>query len=168
MTAIVGIDPGSKGAVACFWPEEGRLGVWNLPVTKIQGSTRVTTELDGAALSDLLLLLKPDAVYLEKVHSMPTDGHVGAFTFGGNFHSIKTTMNILRIKMILITPSVWKATMRVTADKKTSTAKAKALFPLCSKLFSRSDKSEASLIAFYGALISNNSPKTTRIVPYGN
>lgn len=149
---IAGADPGSHGAVAFIWPDLGKLMVTDLPTFKLSGSSRTFTYCDGVGLADLLEKHTPVHTYLERVHSMPTDGAVGAFTFGNNFGTIIGVHAGLRIPLSQVTPSVWKSNLKVPADKKESTARAKALFPACSKLFTRGDKAEAAMIALYGLL----------------
>jgi hypothetical protein len=148
---ILGIDPGSKGAIACLWPEDGLLRVENVPVYKVQRD-RLHTYVDGVKLGTLLRELKPDVAWLEEVHSMPHDGHVGAFTFGDNFGSLRTALSVLGINTEMIKPSVWKANLRASADKNDSRKRADLLFPHCAALFTRPDKAEAAMIALYGAL----------------
>src|ERR1700757_4843073 len=106
---IEGIDPGAKGAVAFIWPDEGRMHVVNLPVYKVTGTARTFTYADGEGLADLVEQYHPTQLYLERVHSMPHDGPVGAFAFGDNFGTIKGVHNALRVSITPVEPGVWKA-----------------------------------------------------------
>ena len=152
---IAGIDPGSKGAIAFLYPRQGKLAVYGLPVTKVVGSSRTFTYADGAGLAALCRLHAPVKAFLERVHSLPGDGAVGAFSFGDNFGTIKGVLGTLGIETYQIEPSVWKKTMKAPADKALSRKRANDLFPECVKLFTRADKAEAAMIALYGSLRTN-------------
>jgi hypothetical protein len=149
---ISGIDPGSKGAIAFVWPEDGLFDVYDLPVIKTEGSSRTFTEADPIAIADLMRRHNPIHVYREKVHSMPTDGVVGAFTFGDNNGTIRGVLGALGIPVTPISPNIWKKNLRVPANKKDSTSRAKELMPACAGLFTRPDKAEAGMIALYGVM----------------
>jgi crossover junction endodeoxyribonuclease RuvC len=149
---ISGIDPGSKGAVAFIWPEDGFLDVFDMPVMKTLGTSRTITEADGVVLAALIRANDPISAYLEKVHSMPTDGTVGAFTFGDNNGTIKGVLAALDVPLTRIPPDVWKKNLRVPKVKDEARNRAKELFPACAHLFTRPDKAEAAMIALYGVM----------------
>jgi crossover junction endodeoxyribonuclease RuvC len=154
---IVGIDPGTHGAVAFLSVTENghaTLATHDIPINHVVGSTRVFNLVDAERLTELLRGRAIDEVWLERVHSMPEEGAVGAFSFGENFGTIKGVCGALGLTVNLVEPSVWKAALNVPAEKALSKARAFELFPLCVKLFRRVDKAEASMIALYGALFS--------------
>ena len=151
LTCIIGIDPGSEGAIASIWPESGLLGVWNIPLRK-EVRSRTFTYVDGTKLGALLRHLNPNAAWLEKVHSIPSDGHVGAFTFGDNFGSLRTANEVIGIPVHQVDPQVWKSNLRAPTDKNAARERAYKLFPNCPRLFSRPDKAEAAMIALYGVM----------------
>lgn len=146
-----GIDPGAKGAVSFLWPHECWLQVYDLPVTKVVGTERTFTYVDAEALVDLIELHKPNKAFLERVHSLPHDGPVGAFSFGDNFGSIKGA-HARRVDIKTVEPSVWKSNLKVTSNKQEAKARAKELFPRCVHFFTRPDKAEAAMISLYGVL----------------
>ena len=160
---IEGIDPGSMGAVAFLWATYGWLKVVSLPTFKVTKS-RTFTYVDAESLVDLIEEHRAVHGYLERVHSHPHDGPVGAFTFGDNFGSIKGC-HARRVPLTEVEPGLWKTRMGVVANKKESIARAKWLMPDCSQLFTRSDLAEAAMIALYGAF-DMNIPVNRRIKPY--
>jgi hypothetical protein len=164
-TCIVGIDPGSKGAIAALWPALGQLGVWDIPSFEVIKSRRFQY-VDGVKLGRLLQNLKPDDVWLERVHSLPKDGHVGAFTFGDNFGSVRTGAAVVTGKLPrMVESTVWKAAMRAPGGDIDSRPRAYELFPHCRGMFTREDKGEAAMIALYGALHLGHTP-SQRITPF--
>lgn len=148
----VGIDPGSKGAVAFFWPADRIIQIEDIPTIKRKGTKRTFTTLDGLALYELLEQYNPEKAFVESVHSMPGDGAVGAFTFGQNFGGICAALDISQIPVDYIAPNIWKASMNLSNEKKLSKILASKLFPDYTKSFSRSDRAEALLICLYGVL----------------
>ena len=149
---VAGVDPGSNGAVAFLYPEEGWLCVYDMPVFKVDGTKRTFTYADGIGLADLIEAHNPVHTYLEKVHAMAGDGLVGAWSFADNFGTIKGVHAGLRVPLTQVPPQVWKKSLRVPADKKQSSSRARELFPACSSLLTRSDKAEAAMIGLYGLL----------------
>lgn len=147
-----GIDPGKNGAVAIMWPSLGKLLLRSIPIKKVQGTSRVFSFCDTDALTELFEEYQPERATLERVHSFPTDGAVGAFSFGDNFGSIKGVLSGLHIPRTLVEPNVWKAAMGVTSDKQECKKRAKLIFPECAKLITRPDIGEAALICLYGIL----------------
>jgi hypothetical protein len=156
---IAGIDPGSKGAIAFIDTASGECGAWSLPVKQRLKSTRATTELDVNRFTEIIKTeIGPlDEVWIEDVHSMPTDGHVGAFTFGMNKGALVACVELLGYKvddetLKYVHASVWKSTLNVTADKAATKKVARLLFRECKQATSNEGKCEALLITLYGVL----------------
>jgi len=96
MKAWVGIDPGKTGAAVLLTAEKIHFHDWQ--------------SIDRAALtlqnwSNSFFELK---VALEKVHTIPGDGRVGAFRFGENFGIWQGILAGLYVDYILITPQEWQ------------------------------------------------------------
>ena len=138
----VGIDPGIAGGIALIGTETN---------TYLYTSQKLIT---------ILKKLKDDdesvKVFVEEVHSMPQQGVKSMFTFGKGFGTILGILEALDFKYELVKPQTWKAYVKVTADKKTSIAKAQQLFPDVSLLptprcrVPADGLAEALLIAYYG------------------
>ncbi|MBT8411273.1 MAG: hypothetical protein KJP02_05690 [Octadecabacter sp.] len=155
---IIGIDPGSKGAVALIDTDKREFCAFNLPVRKRVKASRTTTELDAKALHAILERMGPvDEIWIEDVHSMSTDGHVGAFSFGMNKGALVACVDLLSCNVEgnrgkYIHPSVWKPALNVTADKNKTKQTARLLFREAKNATSNEGKCEALLIALYGVL----------------
>lgn len=155
---IAGIDPGSKGAIAFINTETGECGAWSLPVKKRLKATRATTELDANACFALLRDHGPfDEVWIEDVHSLPTDGHVGVFSFGMNKGGLVAVVELLGYNiddetLKYVHASIWKPALNVSSDKAATKKVARLLFRECKRATSNEGKCEALLIALYGVL----------------
>ena len=94
-----------------------------------------------------------DMLFLEKAQSMPTNGVVSAFKYGGQYYAIHCLLKILRIPYTLLTPQKWKNKMIVgkkKSDKALSIHRAQEIFP--SFTMKHDGCAEALLIAEYGRL----------------
>ena len=141
----IGIDPGKNGGIAWI-KDSGKAEAERLNIEKLASRLRVLTA-NGS---------RPTVCYLEKVHSMPKQGVSSTFSFGMNYGIIIGHLMALGVNYELVTPSVWKKAMGVTADKRTSIKRCKELFPnvdlrataRCKK--DHDGMAEALLIAEYG------------------
>lgn len=139
---VLGIDPGKTGAISKF--KDGRfVSVHDMPISG--------KRVDAGKLRDVVA--GADAAIIESVHSMPRDGHVGAFSFGASFGIVLGVLGALRVRTIEVAPAKWKHDMRVTANKATSRHRATELVPSAAKLWSRvkdDGRAEATLIGLWG------------------
>lgn len=140
MTTVVGIDPGMKGAISVFH-EDGPITVHDLPV--------VNKMVDAKLLHLLISKIGPDYVALENVHSLPRDGHVGAFKFGTVFGVCLGVAAQYPIE--LVTPQTWKKHHGLLRkDKEASRQLALRKWPALAedlKFKKNADRAEALLIA---------------------
>lgn len=149
MTALIlGIDPGKKGALALVAPDGVLVDVVDMP--------DATGSALGAHLRDFLDDHQPHQVavaWVEKVGSMPGQGHMNVFTFGAGYGAILGALGMAGIPVELRTPNVWKKAMRCSADKGSSRQRATELWPGEARRFARvrdDGRAEACLIAEYG------------------
>lgn len=112
-TTYVGIDPGASGGLALT-----------------QGTVVIEWEEMPRLDRDLLNLLRqwkedyaPEFCYLEKVNSMPGEGHVGAFSFGEGFGKLQMALAATEIPYELVTPRVWQKGLGVKAKEKSESKK---------------------------------------------
>lgn len=159
---VAGVDPGKKGAITLIDADALNLYIFDMPITGI-GKSEKRTEVDAAELANILDgFVLPDILVMEDVWSSPNDGHVGAFSFGDSVGVIRGVVAALGIELQRARPQVWKASMKVTADKKSSRDRAALLIPSAAKMFSRvkdDGRAESALIGLYGAF--NNGVKIT-------
>lgn len=150
---MLGIDPGHKGSLVLINERGVVLARHRMPTFKYTlKSGKNKTAVDAVKLTAIIKAMGPDAAWIENVHSKPTDGHVGAFTFGKGFGTLIGVLAALGVPTRFIEPATWKAAMKVTADKGTSTRRAKQLFPGAEKMLTTADDCEAAMIGLYGLM----------------
>ena len=155
---IVGIDPGLKGGIALYKPEE--LIAHRTPtievdfVKKGKKTKRADMDLEGARK-----ILNRDDIYhvfLEQVNAMPGQGVTGMFRFGQNLGHWQGLLTGLAIPYTMVRPQVWKRHVGlIGSDKESSIEYARELWPDHAKAefkYKKADegRAEAALIAKYG------------------
>lgn len=156
MSAIVAIDPGTKGAWALIDPGLSLLVVRDLPI--IRSGPKQKPHLDTPRLLDDLKDYEVHHTFIEEVHSSPQQGVVSAFTFGENFGGCVSTLAAIcnRNPVTKVRPQTWKADLRVPADKAAAMRRANVLFPEChAELWPKKcqdGRAEAAMIALWGCL----------------
>lgn len=130
---ILAIDPGVKGALALLkvGPKPSFQTVYDMPTYTLRVSNKDRQRVDLTALSLLLDLYRSSIILalIEDVASMPSDGHVGAFSFGFSTGGIHGALSMAGIKIEKVKPAVWKASMGLDSDKDKSIKLALKLFP---------------------------------------
>jgi crossover junction endodeoxyribonuclease RuvC len=154
--AYLGVDPGLNGAVAVMRGSSVR--TWDMPTMRAVVNRKAKRLLDLRRLVDMVAgiaaLEEPRVAIVENVHSMPKQGVVSSFTFGGVSEAAKTALVAARIPIHLVSPAVWKRAMRLSRDKDASRQRASQLFPSCSAQWARKKddgRAEAALLAWYGS-----------------
>jgi crossover junction endodeoxyribonuclease RuvC len=149
---VLGIDPGKCGALALLDIAGGALEVADVPTLAIRGKT-VIDHYGLARIVDAWATRNP-VVFVEQVGSRPGEGHAGAFDFGRTCGLILGVLSANFLRVEFVTPSKWKADLKVKGDKDESRQRAATLFPRQSGLFARvkdDGRAEAALIAAWGA-----------------
>jgi len=124
---FAGIDPGIKGAIAVETIQsiEDELSINIINIYDIPSKNN---EIDinklNKIISDINKTYKPIFV-LEKIHSLPRDGHVGAFKFGYIYGVIKTILTVNNTEFYEISPVAWKRYARVNKFKESSIERVK-------------------------------------------
>jgi hypothetical protein len=145
---ILGIDPGTTGAIALFCRNEPNM-------ITVEDIPTVNGEVDALGLLDAIHKLKPTLIAIERAGPMPKDGVRQAWRFSAAFTTARTIAMVTRIRTILVSPSVWKKELRLKGgkdNKEPSRARAIALFPNAHARFARkmdANRAEAALIAYY-------------------
>lgn len=97
MANYVGIDPGKKGALSAIGDVNKAI------LMPLRGK-----DIDGRAIRDFLVEVRPDVIYLEKVHSMPAQSSQSGFSFGEAYGTVKGIIDAMEIPYQLVTPQAWK------------------------------------------------------------
>lgn len=110
----IGVDPGKKGSLALL--EDGKVSIF---------------PFSEDTYIDVLSKVDPHNAMccLEHVGAMPGQGVTSMFHFGENFGFIQGVLRAYKIPFELVRPQKWKKEFSITADKNTSIAVCKRLFP---------------------------------------
>lgn len=153
---ILGIDPGVKGAIAVIkiglTPE--LIAVYDMPTYTLKVADKKRKKIDLNALSLLLETYQTLTVIalIEDVASMPSDGHVGAFSFGFSTGAIHGALAMAGIQIEKVKPAVWKSELGLDSDKSRSIKFAIKLFPNAAKYLKRKmddGRAEAMILGWY-------------------
>lgn len=168
---VVGIDPGTTGAVA-FITERGA-AVYDLPVREIRGNGFMVRRIDGRALAKLIRSEcpagEPFAAFCESVHARATGKDDKGNSMGSqgalmrSFGAIEAVCDCLGSSAELIPPQTWQAFYGLVGKKSeirgrgklpAATRKALELYPGVAADLQRigdHNRAESLLIAHYGA-----------------
>lgn len=128
--------------------------IWDAPLShsKVRGGTKV--RVDATRLAAIIKGSRADQAIVENVHAMPGNGVVSMFSFGRALGIAEGVISSFGIPITWVAPVVWKAALKVPADKNAARARASALLPRASHhwpLVKHDGRAEAALIALYGA-----------------
>jgi hypothetical protein len=122
---ILACDPGITGAFALFTSAGELLHAADIPIIRDQK----TAWVDADALSSALMQLiqgQPTTAVVERVHAMPKNGCVAAFSQGATLASLLATLQIVRARIEFVNPGVWKRQLGFQPSKGTSDRERKA------------------------------------------
>ena len=161
MKYYLAIDPGLSGALAYYDPATKELIIHDMPTLEISTNKKKKREINLYELSRILDMMQPKTIkaVIEQVGSSPQQGVTSAFNFGQSVMAAKMGVAANFIPMTLVTPTVWKRAMGVTADKDTCFRAASRLLPAhCDKWARKRDdgRAEAALLAVYAAQTDKN------------
>lgn len=151
---IVGIDIGSRGALALLDEAGALLAVEDMPAIPEgrQGRLAVNPPL----LADLVRRWRPSRGFVEFVASRPTDAPASSFSFGKSRGALEGVLGACGVPFTWITPPTWKRWAGIAPGrehKDTARAAVIARFPAHAHLFKRKldiDRAEAVLIGLCG------------------
>jgi crossover junction endodeoxyribonuclease RuvC len=153
---IVGVDPGTTGALALLTDNGDLLDVLDMP--SLADGTKGRSTLNAPLLAEILAKWHAREAFCEYVGARPTDGAVQAFAFGRTFGIIHGVCGALSLPISLITPPVWKRFHDIPpgdAMKDLARSKAIAKWPAMAERFARKldhNRAEACLIAMAGLM----------------
>lgn len=158
--SFMGIDAGISGALAVYTPLNGDkyiLQIADMPSRASKfGAAKGRKEVDENVLNGLIRSVNTTIhiCLLETPHSMPRDGHVGAFSFGRSLGVVQGVLAANGVKVMPTMPAVWKSRLGLSTDKQKSLDLASKLFPTSAHLFKRKKddgRAEAALLAYLAA-----------------
>ena len=152
---ICGIDPGANGAISFIDIYDLSVEIIDMPTYIKEVSGKKRQRYDYHLMADIMGEKADDIImaYVEEVHSIAGDGHVGSFSFGQGFGMVQATLATYEIPTTLVRPAVWKKNLSVPADKEAARIRASQLMPKLSsvwKLKKHDGRAESALISLYG------------------
>lgn len=164
---LIAVDPGLRGALACYDPAAGRMDILAMPVQQIvlkgkpkkdgkRPSRDVIDEVELACTLRLFVDLGYRRLFIERVGGMPGQSAPNAFTFGYGCGLVVGAARVLDMTIERCEPSIWKTRMRVPSDKREARKRASEMMPELAHhwpLQKDDGKAEAALLALYGELI---------------
>ena len=151
---ILGIDPGTHGAIAALDGREVVL-LADLPVHMVAAKGRGDrAELDVHTLHGLIADLgQVEHAFVERVAARPGNGSVSMFRFGQACGAIYATLVVMEIPLSFIQPKAWQRHHGIGPSPEAARQRAVQLFPqVASRLGRKADgnRADALLIACYG------------------
>ena len=155
MDLVLGVDIGSRGAVAVLSSDGDLVSVHDMPVLLDGPSGR--RAVNAPLLADIIAEAHATKAYVEYVGARPGEGAVGAFAFGRSRGVVEGVLGALSVSATSIAPASWKRIVGLPAGKEgaKTAARAEAIrrWPAHSALFARvkdDGRAEAALIAVAG------------------
>lgn len=151
---ILGIDPGTHGAIAAI-SGDGVVLLADLPVHAIPANGRADrAELDVHSLHSLIAGLGPiEHAYIEKVSARPGNGSVSMFRFGYACGCIYSCVATMGIPVTFVQPRDWQRAHGIGPSSDASRQRAAQLYPAVAPQLARkrdANRADALLIADFG------------------
>ncbi len=163
-----GIDPGVSGAIAFYKNDILGEDLCVHDFVTVKGGSSSNQYHKAEHRKDIAITETADIisrhihnrgkiklVYLETPHSLPNDGHVGAFRFGKACGVIDGILGTLGLQVVPAMPHVWKKRLNLSSSKESSLKLARETFskiPHAQEYFKNKkdhDRAEAALLAWY-------------------
>lgn len=129
---IIGIDPGTTGALVLLDDDGEFVSHLPMPTLKVGKSTRV----NGAAIAAWIRSAKERSgvrglhAFLERVASMPKQGVASVFTFGHAAGLVEGVITGAGIPLTLVSPAEWKKSAKlIGTEKDAARSRAIQLYP---------------------------------------
>ena len=104
---FVGFDPGKQGGIVALFPT-GKIEWWLMPEGDLQLLSVLQNEIAATVSSRSTIVAG-----IEKVNSMPGEGHKGAFTFGAGYGALKMAIAASGFKKLDVHSRTWQAFFKI-------------------------------------------------------
>jgi hypothetical protein len=163
MTNIIGIDIGSKGALALLSPAGELLEIEDMPILRDGPGNR--PNVNAPLLAEIVYRWHAKQAFVEYVGARPGEGPTGAFAFGRSRGVIEGVCAAAGLPVAFLTPPVWKRAVGIPPGKDGAkdAARSEAIrrWPDKAALFARvkdDGRAEAVLVAVAGLLRKGGAP----------
>jgi crossover junction endodeoxyribonuclease RuvC len=155
MTNIIGIDIGSKGALALVDETGALLEIADMPILRDGPGNR--PNVNAPLLAEIVYRWQATRAFVEYVGARPGEGPTGAFSFGRSKGVVEGVCAAAGLPIAFLTPPVWKKAVGIPPGKDGAkdAARSEAIrrWPGQAALFARvkdDGRAEAALIAVAG------------------
>ena len=152
---VVGIDPGLSGAIARYDSIANTLEVHDMPTFMLERNGKKKRDVDLSSAARVIDNATKEAgtrICVEQVSSMPGQGVSSVFALGKAYGIVLGICAATFCPLETVTPAVWKRGLSVPSMKDGARARASALLPMHSHLWTRvkdDGRAEASLLALW-------------------
>jgi crossover junction endodeoxyribonuclease RuvC len=151
---ILGVDIGTRGALALLNPQGDLLEVADMPV--LRDGPKGRPAVNGLLLAEIVFRWHAKQAFIEHVGARPDEGAVGAFAFGRSRGVVEGVLAACGVPASHIAPAAWKRAVGLSvASKDAARSDAIRRWPSHAALFARvkdDGRAEAALIAVAGLL----------------
>jgi crossover junction endodeoxyribonuclease RuvC len=151
---ILAIDPGAKGALAFFRPEQGTLELIDTPTVEVKRGQKLKTEISPQMLAAIIRARNPSIAILEIVGAMPGQGVSSMFQFGRGVGMLEGILSALDVPVTYISPQGWQKAVNARSGKDGNRQRAAELFPAYAHMFARKKddgRADAALMAWWAS-----------------
>ena len=155
MTNIIGVDLGSKGALALLSPDGALLEIEDMPILRDGPANR--PNVNAPLLAAIVYRWQASQAFVEYVGARPGEGPTGAFAFGRSKGVVEGVCAAAGLPVAFITPPTWKRAVGIPPGKDGAkdAARSEAIrrWPDKAGLFARvkdDGRAEAALIGLCG------------------
>ena len=155
MTNIVGVDLGSKGALALLSPDGALLAVEDMPILRDGPGKR--PNVNAPLLAEIVYRWQATQAFVEFVGARPGEGPTGAFSFGRSRGVVEGVCAASGLPVAFLTPPTWRRAVGIPPGKDGAkdAARSEAIrrWPHKASFFARvkdDGRAEAALIALVG------------------
>lgn len=153
---VLGIDIGTKGAIAILDAESGALlEIFDMPV--LNDGPKGRPAVNGPLLAERVYRAHAGHCFVELVGARPGEGAVGAFAFGRSRGVVEGVLGACGVPATFLSPASWKRAVGIPPGKEGAkdAARSEAIrrWPDKAGLFARvkdDGRAEAGLIAIAG------------------
>ena len=151
---ILAIDPGAKGALAFFRPDQGTLELIDTPTVEVKRGQKLKTEISPQMLAAIIRARNPSIAILEIVGAMPGQGVSSMFQFGRGVGMLEGILSALDVPVTYISPLGWQKAVNARSGKDGNRQRAAELFPAYAHMFARKKddgRADAALMAWWAS-----------------
>lgn len=151
---ILAIDPGAKGALAFFRPDQGTLELIDTPTVEVKRGQKLKTEISPQMLAAIIRARNPSIAIIELTSARPGQGVSSMYQYGRGVGMLEGILSALDVPVTYITPLGWQKAVNARSGKDGNRQRAAELFPAYAHMFARKKddgRADAALMAWWAS-----------------